>query len=140
MEALIQVGLAHDGPVIVPMTVVDDAYFDEIMGGLRSREVDVRHYALIARPETLHRRLRRRLGYVSTVIGDETWATQQIPRCVAALSTDRYATHVPTDNLTVDEVVEWIADDVGLQLTRPRLRPFSSRLRRMIVGVRHVRV
>ena len=36
---------AHDGPVIVPMTLVRDDYFDEIVGQLRASGVDVRHYA-----------------------------------------------------------------------------------------------
>jgi hypothetical protein len=36
---------AHDGPVIVPMTLVRDDYFDEIVGQLRADGVDVRHYA-----------------------------------------------------------------------------------------------
>jgi hypothetical protein len=39
--------------VIVPVTIVGDGYFDEIIGGLRLSGVDVRHYCLIASPETL---------------------------------------------------------------------------------------
>ncbi len=53
---------AHDGPVIVPMTVVCDEY--SIVGGLRSEGIDLKHYALIASPETLRGRLRQRLAYV----------------------------------------------------------------------------
>ncbi|MDF2830819.1 MAG: hypothetical protein K0R01_4102, partial [Mycobacterium sp.] len=44
------------GPVIVPMTLVDSAYFDEVMGGLAGAGVDVRHFALQASPDTLRRR------------------------------------------------------------------------------------
>ena len=54
---------ACSGPLIVPMSIVDDDYFDEVIGGLRSAGVDVRHYALSATPATLRRRLRRRSGY-----------------------------------------------------------------------------
>jgi hypothetical protein len=58
---------AHDGPVIVPMTLVRDDYFDEIVGQLRADGVDVRHYAL-----------RARLAYVGgRLLDHETWAIQR---------------------------------------------------------------
>lgn len=139
VETLAQAERAHRGPVLVPMTLVEDDYFDEIMDGLTSRAVAVRHYALLAEPSTLRNRLSHRLGFIGSWIGDDTWAVEQIPRCVAALATERYATHVETDNLTTDEVVEWIACDAGLTLTRPRLGPLRSQLQRLRVGVRHVR-
>lgn len=132
---------AHDGPVIVPMSVVCDEYFDEIVGGLRSENVAVKHYALLATPETLRRRLRQRLSYVRSVLvgRDETWALAQIDRCVLALTDDRYATHVPTDGRSVDDIVETIALHAGLTLERPRLTSAHYQVRRVIVGVRHVR-
>ncbi len=129
----------HEGPVLVPMTIVRDDYFDEIVGGLRSRGVDVRHYALTASPETLRRRLSTRIAFVLSGLQRETWAIEQIPRCVAALAQDRYATHVGTDHRTTDEVVEWIADDAGLELASPRLAPWRYQLRRFRVGVQHIR-
>ena len=133
---------AHDGPVLVPMTLVEPAYFDQIMSGLRAAEVDVRHLALIASPETLRSRLRTRSGFwLSRVLGrDESWAEQQIERCVTALAQERFAEHVVTDGRTVDEVVEDIADRVGLTLTEPRLAPARYQLRRLAVGIRHIRL
>lgn len=132
---------AHDGPVIVPMTVVRDDYFDEIVGGLRSAGVDVKHFALIATPETLRGRLTQRIAFVrSRMFGlGETWAIAQIDRCVSALAAERYATHVTTDGRTVDDVVESIAAQAGLTLQRPRLTPGRYQLRRFAVGVRHIR-
>src|SRR5579863_4540709 len=116
LTTLIQAATACDGPLIVPMSIVRDDYFDEVLGGLRSSGVDLRHYALTATPATLHRRLRRRSGYViGRVLGrDETWAMQQIDRCVTALPGERYATHIPTDSRTPDELVELIAADAEL--------------------------
>ena len=70
---------------------------------------------------------------------NETWANQQIDRCVNALSSDGYATHVPTDDKSVDEVVETIAKDFGLTLTQPRLSTVAYQRRRISVGLRHVR-
>ena len=138
VDTLQQADAAAAGPVIVPMTILRGDYFDEIVGGLRTRGVDVRHYALTATPETLRKRLRSRL---STLRGHEdTWALSNIDRCVSALATERYAAHVPTDELSTDEVVEWIAGDLGLGLTRPRMRPARYQLRRVAVGIRHIRL
>jgi predicted kinase len=130
------------GPVIVPMTLVDDAYFEEVMGGLADAGVDVRHFALQASPDTLRRRLRTRSAYwLGRAVGrPETWAMDRIPRCVPALAAERFAVHVPTDERTVDEVVEDVADRAGLSLALPRLPAAGYQLRRIAVGVRHVRL
>lgn len=139
VETLAHADASHPNPVLVPMTIVRDDYFDEIIGGLRDRGVDVRHYALIASPETLRKRLSTRIAFVASGLHRETWAMEQIPRCVAALATRRYATHVATDDRTTDEVVEWIARDAGLTLTRPRLPAWRYQLRRFRVGIQHIR-
>ena len=133
---------AHDGPVLVPMTLVERAYFDEIMSGLRATGVDVRHFALIASPETLLRRLRTRSGFwLARATGrQETFAEQQIERCVTALADDHFAEHVDTDDRTIDDVVEDIAARAGLRLENPRLGPARYQLRRASVGIRHIRV
>ncbi|CAN5677705.1 tunicamycin resistance ATP-binding TmrB [soil metagenome] len=132
---------ADVGPVIVPMTLVRDDYFDEIVGALRT-DIDVRHYCLIASPATLRKRLRTRLEALGSRLfgGDETWAIRQIDRCVAALADKRYATHIRTDDRTVDEVVETIAADAGLTLPVPRLSPLRFQARRLSVAARHIRL
>ncbi len=132
---------ASDGPLIVPMTIVRDDYFDEIIGGLRTLGIDVRHYTLAASAQTLRHRLRRRSAYLVAWVlrRDETWAIQQIDRCVPAFEHERFAVHVPTDEQTPDEVVEFIAADAGLTLTGRRLSPARERLRRIEVGIRHIR-
>jgi gluconate kinase len=120
-------------PVIVPMTLVVDAYADEILDGLRAAGHDLRHVTLVASPATLRRRLRSRGPR-------DTWATAQIARCTAALAAPRFARHVPTDDRAIDEVVEDVALGFGLPLRRPRGRPPIAFLRRRAVQLRHVRV
>lgn len=131
----------HPGPVLVPMTLVDPRYFDEIMTALTAAGVDVHHYALVASPGTLRRRLGTRASHLlGRLVGaDETWAVQQIDRCVTALAHPRFATHIDTDHRTVDEVVEEIARLAGLDLAAPRLTPVRHALRRTSVQVRHIR-
>ncbi|WLP91163.1 AAA family ATPase [Gordonia sp. NB41Y] len=130
-----------DGPVIVPMTLVDADHFDEIMAGLADRGVDVTHVSLSATPATLQRRLRTRSGYwIGRVAGrEETWAMAQIDRCVEALAAPRFAVHVPTDGRSLDAVVETIAALTGLTLRRPPLRGLRRRVRRVRVGLAHIR-
>jgi predicted kinase len=142
LSTLARAAAGYDGHVIVPMSIVRDDYFAEIVGGLRSSGVDVRHYTLAATADTLHRRLRWRSAYLlGKALGrDETWAIQQIERCVTALADERYATHVQTDEMTPDEVVEFIANDAGLELIRPRLSSARERLHRLEVGLRHIRI
>lgn len=51
---------AWDGPVIVPMTLVNSGYFQEIVGRLRDDGLAVHHITLLAEPATVRRRLGRR--------------------------------------------------------------------------------
>lgn len=141
-QTLIDAERSSDSPVIVPMTLVDTDYFEEIIDGLISHAVEIRHYALTAPVHVIHRRLRARLAHrVGRVIrADETWAMQQTDRCVTALRSERFATHVPTDGRTVSEVVEDIAEDAGLELCRSRMSVTRYQLRRVAVGIRHIRL
>lgn len=129
---------AHPGPIIVPMTLVNDAYFDEIMGDLKANDVDVRHFSLVASPDTLRRRLRLRAAH--WLGRDETWAMQQIDRCTTALAKPHFAIHVDTDHRTVDEAVEHIAQHLGVTLTKPRLSKPRHQVRRLTVGLKHIRL
>lgn len=108
--------------VVVPMTLVNRTYFDEIVGALRSRE-DVRHFALVASADTIRARLRTRAS--------SGWAIEQMDRCTSALALPAFASHVVTDGRSAEQV----AGEILLQLgedgssgtqreeNRERLRP-----------------
>jgi hypothetical protein len=132
-DALHRLDAAGVDPVLVPMTLVVDAYADEILDGLRHGGHDVRHVTLVASPATLRRRLRSRGPR-------DTWARAQIERCTTALVAARFARHVPTDGRGVDDVVEDVARGLGLPLRHPRERPPVAFLRRRAVQLRHVRL
>jgi hypothetical protein len=51
----------------------------------------------------------------------------------------RHYTLNATDDLTPNEVVELIAADAELELIRPRLSAARYQLRRLEVGIRHIR-
>jgi len=63
-----------------------------------------------------------------------------VDRCVRALESERFATHVDTERRSIDEVVEEIAARAGLALVRPRGGRVASALRRAGVHLRHLRI
>jgi cytidylate kinase len=84
-------------PLIVPMTIVERTYFEEVVDEIRAR-AELRHFSLIASPEVIRARL--------DVRGDAAaWAEAQIPRCVAALAESRFAEQIATDDRSIDEIV-----------------------------------
>ncbi|WP_379143255.1 AAA family ATPase [Paenibacillus sp. sgz500992] len=100
----------YSGTIIVPMTITDSGYFMEIVGRLRQEGVEVHHFTLCASQETLLRRLNSR--------GDSnnSWPAQQIERCLKGLGQEIFQCHLDNDQLTVEEVVEAIALQLGITL------------------------
>ncbi|CAN5711665.1 tunicamycin resistance ATP-binding TmrB [soil metagenome] len=85
---------AKKGTVIVPMTVVNRAVFDEI-----TRHARV--FALVACRETIEDRI---------AAGDEAheWRRQNLDRCLAALEDAAFGEHITTDGCTPGEVADLI--------------------------------
>ena len=111
MTTLAEAANGNRGRVlIVPMTLVNKDYFQEVMNGLAEKEVDVRHFTLLASPATLRRRIRWRLDRPAS----RRWALAQIERCSAALADPDFAVHVPTDTRPVAAVAEEILTRTGL--------------------------
>lgn len=128
---------AYTGAVIVPMTLVNHGYFEEIVGGLRGDGFAVRHFTLLAEPATV----RRRLGWRS--LGTETkrgsWAVRQLGDCLERLHAPEFAQHIHTDHQTVAQVADAIARSAGLTITPSADGPLRASLRRHATTIRHVR-
>ncbi|GHC52531.1 AAA family ATPase [Streptomyces cinnamoneus] len=137
----------HHGPVIVPMTVVEPKYFDETVGRLRERGHDVRHFSLLARRETVLRRLRERgFGHVVQLVAGkdaplrrESFAVTKLDVCLERLRGAEFGEHVWTDDVTVAQVADHVAASAGLTLTPNTDSPLRGRLRRAWTGARHIR-
>ncbi|MFJ4686143.1 AAA family ATPase [Streptomyces sp. NPDC091377] len=137
----------HEGVVIVPMTVTDSGYFAETVGRLRELGHDVQHFTLLARRETVVKRLRERgLGQVVRLFagkkatkGRETWAVRQLDRCLERLGEPEFAEHLWTDDSTVPKTADRIAVLAGLKLRPNHEGRVRTRLRQVRVGVRHIR-
>ncbi|GCD47119.1 AAA family ATPase [Streptomyces paromomycinus] len=137
----------HPGTVIAPMTLVETAYFDEIVGRLRDRGHDVRHFALLADRRTVLRRLRERgfghvVGFVAgkdTPLRRESFAVAKLDHCLERLRRPEFREHVWTDRRTVAQVAGHIAASAGLELAPDTDSALRGRLRRTWTSVKHVR-
>jgi hypothetical protein len=83
-----------DRTVIVPMTVVDRAVFDEVTSGARV-------FALVASRHTLERRI---AGSGEA----EAWRRRQLDRCLAAFADGSLGQHIATDGRSAAEVADTI--------------------------------
>lgn len=98
-------------PLIVPMTLQNYRYFEEILMALRKRSPDVRHFVLVARPTTLQRRIRFRLSFPSS----KRWAMERINQACETFSAPEFAIQIMTDGRTISEVT----DDIIAYLPNP---------------------
>ncbi|MCZ8535380.1 AAA family ATPase [Psychrobacillus psychrodurans] len=123
----------YDGIIIVPMTLVNPQYFEEIVGRLRDDGVTVNHFVLWASKETLQKRLRSR--------GERknSWGEKQIDRCMQGLSNDIFKHRIETDKLIVESVVETIASMLDIHLLDDKRNKFKKRLDRIKVQIKQIR-
>jgi hypothetical protein len=127
---------AHDGPVIAPGTLVDDGHFREIIGSLRDDGAEVHHFALLAEPATVVRRLRARsLGLEPRT---QTWEVEVLDGWLEQLRRPEFAQHIHTDHKTVAQVADIIARSAGLPITPSTDGPVRAWLHRCATTVRHV--
>ena len=131
-EMLLRHALHAAGPALVPMTLVNKLYFDEIVGELRRQGIVVQHVALVASQDTLLKRLRSRGE------GAESWAAQQIKRCVQGLAQFPAGELLDTNSLSHAQVVAAIAEHCRLELQPDRLPAPLHPLRRLAVQLRHL--
>ena len=114
----------YDGIIIVPMTLVNPDYYNEIIGKLIVDGINVKHYILYVSREEITRRLNKRKNLR---IRDETFALDNINRCVEAF--DRYVTDVKihTDNMSIASIAETIAALSNIDLSPRRRKYLISR-------------
>lgn len=122
----------YTGPIIVPMTVTNRRYYDELIGAL-SKRTEVRHVILCAKRETLLRRLASRFET------PRSWAAQQIDRCFKAFDEDIPGCRINTDEMDIYQVVEKIASLSGVSLTEDKRSAFRRFFDRIAVKCRHIR-
>lgn len=131
-EMLDYIAQRHTGDIIVPMTIVNPAYYDELIGRL-SKVYDVRHIILYAQKETLLKRLALRLE------GRHSWAARQIDRCIRAFDEEIAGYKIHTDGMTISQVVENAAAIAGVPLSEDRRNGLQKLFDRIRTQYRHIR-
>lgn len=133
-EMLMYISTNYDGVVIVPMTVTNKHYLEEITQDLRDNGKDIYHFTLLANHEILFKRLKGR--------GDKkgSWTFHQIERCVSSFSDEYFKEHIDTDAMTIDQVVEYIADSCGIELLMDNRSDIRKRIDRLIVRKNLIRL
>jgi DNA polymerase III delta prime subunit len=134
---LLRLTLAEQrGPVIVPMTLVDAAHFQEIIGGLREGKAQVHHFALLAEPATVLRRLRARsLGREPRT---QPWQVEVLDDWLERLRRPEFAQHVHTDDRTVAQVADTISQSAGLTIRPSADGPVRAWLHRYATTARSI--
>lgn len=123
----------YEGLLIVPMTLVDPFYFDEIVGRLREDGATVHHFSLCASKAVIHNRLRKRGE------GPHSWAARQTERCINALADERFAWHVNTDNQSIEDNVAFIAERSNISLRPDHRSGWSKKVDRVKTQLKHIR-
>lgn len=106
-EMLRYIRSMYDGVIIVPMTITNDVYFEELVMTLKE-ELPLYHFTLMASDRTLKSRLLKR--------GEEkdAWPFQQIERCQQAFKSDLYDKKIHTDMIETEEIVDIIIETIEL--------------------------
>ncbi len=107
-EMLSYISSNFDGIIIVPMTLTNPEYFKEIINLLRIKNIELFHFTLLAKRETLLMRLDERDENV------KAWATEQIPRCINAFNNSIFKNFIETDSKDVEMVANEIVNSCNL--------------------------
>jgi len=134
LTVLQEICSAYSGTVIVPMTIVNPQYFNEIISELRLSGIEVHHFTLVANRETLLRRLRSRGDF------KDSWPAKQIDRCISNLSLEMFKIHIDTDKLTVEEIIAQIAGEIQVELASDSRGIIKKKIDRLVVKLKHVRI
>jgi predicted kinase len=137
LELLRMTLASRSGPVIAPMALVNPAHFQEIIGTLRDDGVQLHHFALLAEPATVVRRLRARsLGREPRT---QHWEVDVLDEWLEQLRQPEFAQHVHTDHRTVAQVADIISRSAGLAIKPSTDGPVAAWLHRYATTVRNVR-
>lgn len=120
----------YEGTLIVPMTLTDEHYFEEIVGRLRADGIEVNHFTLMATEATIQKRLKSRLE------GKNSWAHNQMEKRLSSLAKETFKEHIQTDGMSIDEIVTWIAMQVGIELLPDHRTKFKKSLDRTIIKIK----
>ena len=89
--------------IIVPMTITNESYYDEIIGSLRNNNIVVHDFILIATESKIVERLDKRKNSTK-------WAYEQVNKCVEVFNNNFKGYKINTNHCTIEEISFKILD------------------------------
>ena len=132
-EMLKYISTEYLGIIIVPMTINNYQYYEEVIQRLIDDGITLKHYILYADKEIILKRLNKRLER------GETWAKSQIDCCIEVFDTEITEEKIITDNRNIDYVVEEIAKRSGVTLLPDKRTFLKKSIDRAITLIKHIR-
>jgi deoxyadenosine/deoxycytidine kinase len=92
----------YNGVLIIPMTITNIDYYNQIIGNLIEDGVEIYHFILNADKKHVKQRL------ICRGECENSWAEQQIDRCLQAFNSNINGENINTNNLSLEQVVNII--------------------------------
>lgn len=122
----------YNGDIIIPMTINNKSYFNEIIGKLLEDNKSIDHYILGASKETIIKRLHKRS------FRKNDWAINQIDSCVNGFKElMSESIYIDTNNLNMENVVEKIGTNSKLKLENIENNKLFDKIRRIIIQIKY---
>lgn len=131
-DMLLHLTANYSGIILVPMTLVNVQYYEEIITAVRENGVDLRHFLLYPSKESVKKRLASRGEF------ENSWAWQQIGRCYTAFDDPVFENRIANDDMTISETAEAIAEAAGIPLT-PRDGRFTQKMNQIKTTIQAIR-
>jgi len=125
----------YSGTIIIPMTIYNKNYFEEIIGKLLKDGVEINHYILGANKETIIKRLSSRFD------GKKSWVANQIDICINGFKDlmDK-SIYIETDKINIYEIVKIIAEKSSLIISKDNNIEIVKKIKRKIVQIKHIKL
>lgn len=99
----------YEGTILVPMTVLNRNYLEEIMSSLEREGIPVLHFVLLADREQLASRIKKRGE------DEDCWCMRQVERCVGILGKEIRGIEIDTDVRDAEAVAQEIISYIQRQ-------------------------
>jgi RNase adaptor protein for sRNA GlmZ degradation len=134
-EIIKNIYLKYKGDIIVPMTIYDKNYFEEIIGRLEKENINIDHYILGASKEVILKRLSKRFEKKGS------WASKQIDMCIDGFNElKERGIYIDTNELNIHQVIETIAKNSNIKLDEDNDMEIIRKIKRTIIQIKHIRL
>ena len=135
-EIIKNIALKYEGVIIIPMTIYNTQYYEEIVEKIIGLNIRVDHYILGASKETIMKRLKKRFE-------KGEWAKSKIEICINGfdiLRKRKESKYIDTDEKSIEEVVKIIEEQSKINLIEDKSPKIINEIRRIIRLIKFIKV